>query len=87
MERFLFGYGDYLVIPRGVIYQFEFEDANNRLFIVESFDPIKTPKRYRNEFGQLMEHSPFCERDIKRPQNLQTYDELGILKLKLKNKD
>ncbi len=79
-----FGYGDYLVIPRGVIYQLEFNDANNRLFIVESFDPIKTPKRYRNEFGQLMEHAPFYERDIKRPQNLQTYDELGDFEVKIK---
>lgn len=49
-----FKYGDYLVIPRGVIYQLEFDSSDNRLFIVESFEPIKTPKRYRNEFGQLM---------------------------------
>jgi homogentisate 1,2-dioxygenase len=34
-----FGYGDYLVIPRGTIYQLHFNDANNRLFIVESFSP------------------------------------------------
>ena len=61
-----FGYGDHLVIPRGTIYQFEFKDENNRLFIVESFSPIRYPKRYINKFGQLLEHSPFCERDINR---------------------
>ncbi len=79
-----FKYGDYLVIPRGTIHQFEFNDENNRLFIVESFSPIRTPKRYRNDFGQLEEHSPFCERDIKRPQNLQTFDELGSFEVLIK---
>ncbi|MGN5953254.1 homogentisate 1,2-dioxygenase [Sphingobacterium lactis] len=79
-----FKYGDYLVIPRGVIYQLEFDSSDNRLFIVESFEPIKTPKRYRNEFGQLMEHAPFCERDIKRPSNLKTYDEKGEYEIKIK---
>ena len=72
-----FGYGDYLVIPRGTIYQLHFKDDNNRLFIVESTSPIITPNRYRNKFGQLMEHSPFCERDIRKPSDLETYDEKG----------
>jgi homogentisate 1,2-dioxygenase len=79
-----FGYGDYLVIPRGTIYQMQFDDENNRLFIVESFGPIRTPKRYRNQFGQLMEHSPYCERDIRRPANLQTRDEKGDFKILIK---
>jgi homogentisate 1,2-dioxygenase len=34
-----FGYGDYLVIPRGTIFQLHFNDSNNRLLIVESFSP------------------------------------------------
>ncbi len=72
-----FGYGDYIVIPRGTIYQMEFATKNNRLFIVESFSPIQYPKRYMNNFGQLLEHSPFCERDIRAPQNLTTVDRKG----------
>jgi homogentisate 1,2-dioxygenase len=72
-----FEYGDYLVIPRGTTYQLEFEGQDNRLFIVESFSPVVTPRRYRNEFGQLAEHSPFCERDIRKPQELETHDEQG----------
>ena len=68
-----FGYGDYLVVPRGMIYQMHFEDENNRLFITESFRPIYTPKRYRNWFGQHLEHSPFCERDFRPPSNLETH--------------
>ena len=47
-----FEYGDYLVIPRGTIYQFEFDSEDNRLFIVESFSPIRSPKRYLNQYGQ-----------------------------------
>ncbi len=79
-----FEYGDYLVIPRGMIYQIEFNDEQNRLLIAESFHPIYTPKRYRNWFGQLLEHSPFCERDYKLPQNLETHDEKGEFVMKIK---
>ena len=81
-----FKYGDYIIIPRGTIYQFEFETEDNRLLFVESFSPILSPHRYRNSFGQLLEHSPFCERDIKLPQNLKTYDELGTFKIYIKKK-
>ena len=79
-----FEYGDYLIVPRGVIHQIHFNTENNRLFIVESFSPIKAPKRYRNENGQLLEHSPFCERDIKTPKNLETHDEKGDFKILIK---
>jgi homogentisate 1,2-dioxygenase len=81
-----FGYGDYLVIPRGTIYQIHFNDANNRLFIVESFSPIRFPKRYQSKYGQLLEHSPFCERDIRVPQNLQTHDEKGDFIIRAKKR-
>jgi homogentisate 1,2-dioxygenase len=82
-----FGYGDYLVIPRGMIYQIDFDTADNRLFIVESFSPIVTPKRYRNNFGQLLEHSPFCERDLRRPTNLETHDQQGAFLIKIRKEN
>ncbi len=82
-----FGYGDYLVVPRGMIYQIEFDTPENRLFIVESYSPIYTPKRYRNHFGQLLEHAPFCERDIRRPQNLETHDEKGSFTIMVKKQN
>ncbi len=81
-----FGYGDYLVIPRGTIYQISFTDSNNRLFIVESFSPIRYPKRYLSKNGQLLEHSPFCERDIRGPQDLRSYDEAGDFLIKTRKK-
>lgn len=79
-----FTYGDYLVIPRGTIYQIDFASENNRLFIVESFSPIHYPKKYLSRYGQLLEHSPFCERDIRTPENLTTHDEMGDYLVKIK---
>jgi len=82
--RIPFEYGDYLIIPRGTIYQIEFDTKDNRLFIVESFSPITYPKKYVNHNGQLLEHSPYCERDIKVPQDLETFDTKGEFKIKVK---
>lgn len=82
-----FNYGDYLIIPRGIIYKMDFDTEENRHFIVESRRPIYTPKRYRNWFGQLLEHSPFCERDIRRPYELETNNESGEFVIKVKKKD
>ena len=79
-----FKYGDHLIIPRGTIYQFEFNSENNRLFIVESFTPLRFPKRYLNHSGQLLEHAPYYERDIRQPVNLETYDEKGDFKVMIK---
>lgn len=82
-----FEYGDYLVIPRGIIYQIKFDSDDNRLFVVESSSPIYTPKRYRNWFGQHLEHSPFCERDMHPPTELETHNEEGDFLMKVKKQD
>jgi len=79
-----FKYGDYLIIPKGTIYQIDFDTEDNRILYVESFEPIFTPKRYRNNFGQLLEHSPFCERDMRLPESLETHDEKGEFLVKIK---
>ena len=79
-----FGYGDYLVIPRGTIFQLHFNDENNRLFIVDSFTAIEFPKRYMNNYGQFEEHAPMCERDIRRPENMKTINETGDFKVMIK---
>lgn len=81
-----FKYGDYINIPRGTVYKIQFDTAENRLLYIESFDPIFTPRRYRNEFGQMLEHAPFCERDIVRPENLKTYDEEGEFDIFIRKK-
>jgi homogentisate 1,2-dioxygenase len=84
MGNIPFEYGDYLIIPRGMIYQMEFDSSDNRIFYVESHHPFYTPKRYKNASGQLLEHSPFCERDFKLPQELETHDEKGDFIIKIK---
>jgi len=81
-----FSYGDYIVLPRGTIHQISFTTSANRLFIVESFSPLRYPKRYMSKYGQLMEHSPYCERDIRPPQDLKTIDEKGDFLIKAKKK-
>ncbi len=76
-----FGYGDYLIIPRGTTYQIDFDSEDNRLLYIESFGAITSPARYRNNFGQFLEHSPFCERDFRLPTDLQTHNEKGEFKV------
>ncbi len=76
--------GDYVVIPRTVIYKLDFELGPLRLLIIESASPIETVKRYRNQLGQLLEHSPYCERDIRPPQELVTDTSKGEFLVKIK---
>jgi homogentisate 1,2-dioxygenase len=84
MGNIRFEYGDYLIIPRGMIYQLHFDGPDNRLLFCESHAPYYTPKRYKNSQGQLLEHSPFCERDYKLPETLDTHDEKGDFLMKIK---
>ena len=84
MGKIEFKSGDYLVIPRGMIYKMDFNNDENRHFIIESNHPVYTPKKYRNWFGQLLEHSPYCERDLRVPSELETYDEKGDFLIKIK---
>src|ERR1043165_1529085 len=81
-----FGYGDYLIIPRGTIYQIIFNESNNRLFIAESFSPIRYPKKYISKYGQLLENAPYCERDIRTPKNLITHNQKGDFIIKTKKR-
>jgi len=85
--RIPFTYGDHLIIPRGIPYQLEFTDENNRLLIAESYSPIRFPKRYLNHSGQLLEHSPYCERDIRKPGELETHEETGDFLVLIKRDD
>ncbi len=84
MGNIPFEYGDYLIIPRGMIYQMHFDGSDNRLLYLETPHPLYTPKRYKNSHGQLLEHSPFCERDFKLPQGLEPIDQKGDFLLKIR---
>ncbi len=76
-----FKYGDYLIIPKGTTYQIDFDTQDNRILFIESASAITTPNRYRNNYGQFLEHSPFCERDFRLPKDLETHDEKGQFKI------
>jgi homogentisate 1,2-dioxygenase len=76
--------GDYMIIPRGVIHKFILKSDRTRWLVIESASPVETPKRYRNTHGQLLEHSPFCERDFRVPETLITKDVKGKFLIKIK---
>lgn len=78
--------GDYLVIPIGTIYRLVPDSGDTKLLVVEAASSIVTPRRYRNEFGQLLEHSPFCERDFRGPEKLDTHDEKGRYEIRTKSR-
>lgn len=85
--RLPFGPGDYLVIPYSTTYQLEYDSPHNRLVVFETRDQITTPQRYRNWYGQLLEHAPFCERDFRTPDTLETYDAFGEFEVRVKVRD
>lgn len=76
--------GDYIIIPRGVIHRFVLKSDSSRFLVIESVGQVETPKRYRNEHGQLLEHSPYCERDFRLPETLLTKNEKGEFEVKIK---
>ena len=85
--RLPFGPGDYIIIPYGVTWKMELESDGARFFVVESKSRIEPPRRYRNEYGQLLEHSPYCERDIRVPEELETIIERGEYEVRVKVRD
>ncbi len=76
LGRLPFKGGDYLVVPRGILHQYHF-DGPARCVVIESRGAVRTPKRYRNEYGQLLEHSPYSERDLRTPEWIDPRDERG----------
>jgi homogentisate 1,2-dioxygenase len=79
--------GDYIVIPYGTTWQMRMGDGEARFFVIEAPSQIEPPKRYRNEWGQLLEHAPYSERDIRTPQNLETHTETGEFEVRVKVRD
>ncbi|MBI5965745.1 MAG: homogentisate 1,2-dioxygenase [Chloroflexi bacterium] len=78
--------GDYIVIPFGVTWQMILNEKS-KFFTIENPSQLQPPKRYRNEYGQLLEHSPYCERDIRVPQELETHTERGEFEVRVKVRD
>ncbi len=80
-----YGPGDYLVIPTGVIWRLiPDDDVSQRMLVVEAFGHVVPPKRYLNHYGQFLEHAPYCERDIRPPEDLVTFDAVGEYEVRVK---
>ncbi len=81
--------GDYLIIHRGIIHRFKLDMAAgpSKFLVIESRGHVRWPKRYRNEFGQLIEGAPYSERDIRRPAELRTIDQMGDFRILVKQYD
>lgn len=79
--------GDYIIIPYGTTWQLKLDDDSARFFVIEAPSQIEPPKRYRNEFGQLLEHAPYCERDFRLPQDLEVHAETGEFEVRVKVRD
>jgi homogentisate 1,2-dioxygenase len=58
-----------------------------RFFTIENPSQIEPPRRYRNNYGQLLEHAPYCERDIRVPTDLEIHTERGEYEVRVKVRD
>ena len=85
--RLPFEPGDYIIIPFGTTWQMILHDPEARFFVIESPTQIMPPKRYMNKFGQMLEHAPYCERDIRVPSELETFPEQGEFEVRVKVRD
>ena len=80
--------GDYLVIPTGVLWRILPDaDVEQRMLVIEAWGHIEPPQRYLNHYGQFLETAPYCERDIRPPEKLTTYDEQGEFEVRVKARD
>lgn len=80
--------GDYLVLPTGTVWRIlPDQGVAQRMLVIEAFGHIEPPKRYLNRYGQFLEHSPYCERDIRPPETLVTRDASGEFEVRVKARD
>jgi homogentisate 1,2-dioxygenase len=70
--------GDYLVIPRATTHRWVPRPGEPlRAYCIEASSHICPPKRYLSRYGQLLEHAPYCERDLRLPMGPLLAEETG----------
>ncbi len=79
--------GDYIIIPYGATWQMKLTSPAARFFVIEAPSQIEPPRRYRNQYGQMLEHAPYSERDIRPPAELDTYTQRGEFEVRVKVRD
>ncbi len=88
LGKITFTQGDYVHVPRTITHQWKIDlDKPCRFLVIESYSEIRFPKRYQNAAGQLLEHSPYCERDLKTPEAMPPTDEKGSFEVKILKHD
>ncbi|MFD7868252.1 homogentisate 1,2-dioxygenase [Streptomyces sp. NPDC059783] len=62
--------GDYVLLPRATTHRWlpDTTDGPSRLYAIEANSHIAPPRRYLSKYGQLLEHAPYCERDLHGPE-------------------
>jgi homogentisate 1,2-dioxygenase len=78
--------GDYIVVPRGTTYRFR-PEGPQRYLVFTSPGLIEIPRRYRNDYGQLLEHAPYYQRDMHPPVELNTHTDRSDYEVKVRVKD
>src|SRR4051794_17990719 len=80
-----YGPGDYLVLPIGTTWRLLPDDGSTqRMLYLECPSEIEPPKRYRNDYGQLLEHSPYSQRDIRLPDEVPPRTDEGEFQVHVK---
>ncbi len=83
-----YGPGDYLVLPIGTTWRLDpDEGSEQRILYLEAPSEIEPPKRYRNDYGQLLEHSPYGQRDLHAPEFREPLDEHGDYVIDVRSSD
>ncbi|NEM08895.1 homogentisate 1,2-dioxygenase [Geodermatophilus normandii] len=63
--------GDYAIVPTSTIHRWTVADGEElRLLFVQAVGHINPPSRYLSTGGQFLEGTPYCELDIRRPEEL-----------------
>jgi homogentisate 1,2-dioxygenase len=79
---------DYVVIPRGTTHTWELAEDGEQFWVCfHTPGEIETPNRYRNRYGQLLEHAPFSQRDFHAPGELETFDDAGEFHVTVRVRD
>ncbi|MGO4385088.1 homogentisate 1,2-dioxygenase [Specibacter sp. RAF43] len=71
--------GDYIIIPRATTHRWVIpEGARTRLYFIEASSHIGPARQYLSKRGQLLEHAPYCERDLRGPEGTLLVDEQDV---------
>ncbi|WP_375001175.1 homogentisate 1,2-dioxygenase [Aeromicrobium sp. CTD01-1L150] len=72
--------GDYVIVPRSTTHRWvpAGDEAPLRLYVIEASSHIAPPKRYLSRYGQLLEHAPYCERDLRGPTPPRVVQETDV---------